>query len=160
MAKQTYLKVKQPLLGVFRLSFNKGQVVKIGEGKDVSEEQADEIVNIGYGEYCDKEGNAIKSAAEKGDTKALETENAQLKEAVKGYVGDIENLKKVIQDKDTEIENSQKTREDNAEKYESLLSGKDAEIAELVEALKNSNLAVDNLKAAYAVNTSPGEDKK
>jgi len=39
MAKQNYLKVKQSLSGIFHLSFNKGQVVKIGDNKDVTDAQ-------------------------------------------------------------------------------------------------------------------------
>jgi len=103
-----------------------------GDTAVLDEGRAGELVEAGYARYTDDAENA---ATETADVKALQAENAELKKGVTAYGNEIESLKKVIQDKD-------------------------AEIAELVEALKNSNLAVDNLKAAYAVNTAPGEDKK
>lgn len=139
MAKQTHLKVKQSLSGVFNLSFYIGQVVKIGEGKDITEKQAEEIVNIGYGEYSDSSG---KEAEKKETADKNVQENADLKKALEGYVAEIYQLKEFTKTKDAEIE----TAKNEQTSLNTTINNLRAEIVEHKNTITNKHTEIESLK--------------
>jgi len=121
--------------GVFGLAYNADDVAVLNE------DQAAELVNAGYARYTD---DADQPETNKLDVKAFETENTQLKEAVKGYVSEIENLKKVIEDRDAEIK---KFRFD-LDSTDSVVNGQAAQIESLKKELSEKQAVIATEKPA------------